>query len=132
MSNKERAVQLLDQIPESEMHYIIRILERVAKPDDTSKRMEGLRVLQSFAGTLPESFDYKHELEEIRNEKIDVLIGAGNTETPLEIIKSKFRTSWDDIEEIEPDEIDLQMLKAIEEDPECHIFTKESEINWDE
>lgn len=49
-----------------------------------------------------------------------------------EIIKSKLRTSWDDIEEVEPDEIDLQMLKAIEEDPECHQFTKESNINWDE
>lgn len=47
------------------------------------------------------------------------------------IIKGRFRTSWDDIEEVEPDEIDLQMLKAIEEDPECHIFTKENEINWD-
>lgn len=49
-----------------------------------------------------------------------------------EIIKGRFRTSWDDIEEVEPDEIDLQMLKAIEEDPECHQFTKESDINWDE
>lgn len=47
-------------------------------------------------------------------------------------MKGVLNTSWDDIEEVEPDEIDLQMLKAIEEDPECHIFTKESEINWDE
>lgn len=69
MSNKERAVQLLEQIPESEMHYIIRMLEYAAKPDDTSKRMEGLRVLQSFAGTLPENFDYERELEKMRNEK---------------------------------------------------------------
>ncbi len=69
MSNKERAVQLLEQIPDSEMHYIIRMLERAAKPGDTSKGMDGLRILQSFAGTLPESFDYKRELEEMRNEK---------------------------------------------------------------
>lgn len=39
--------------------------------------------------------------------------------------------TWDDIEETEPDEIDLQMLKAIEEDPECHEFIKESDIRWD-
>ncbi len=38
--------------------------------------------------------------------------------------------TWNDIEEEEPDEIDLQMLKAIEEDPECHEFTKESDIDW--
>ncbi len=71
MSNKERAIQLLDQIPESEMYYIIRILEHAAKANNTSKNMERLRILQSFAGTLPESFDYKHELEEMRNEKYD-------------------------------------------------------------
>lgn len=33
--------------------------------------------------------------------------------------------------EEEPDEIDLQMLKAIDNDPECHEFVKESDINWD-
>lgn len=38
--------------------------------------------------------------------------------------------SWDDIEEEEPDAIDLQMLKSIEEEPECHEFTKENDINW--
>ncbi len=30
--------------------------------------------------------------------------------------------SWDDIEEVEPDEIDLQMLKEISEDPDCREF----------
>lgn len=48
------------------------------------------------------------------------------------IILNKYNpVTWDDIEEVEPDEIDLQMLKAIEEDPECHEFVKESDINWD-
>ncbi len=37
------------------------MLEHAAKQDDTSKRMEGLHILQSFTGTLPESFDYKRE-----------------------------------------------------------------------
>jgi len=31
--------------------------------------MEGFQVLQSFAGTLPTDFDYKKELEEMRNDK---------------------------------------------------------------
>lgn len=34
MSNKERAIQLLDQIPESKMYYIIGILEGAAIPDE--------------------------------------------------------------------------------------------------
>lgn len=39
----------------------------------SSKGMDGLHVLQSFAGTLPENFDYKQELEEARKEKYDRL-----------------------------------------------------------
>lgn len=42
-----------------------------AKRDDIAKSMEGLDVLQSFAGTLPLDFDYKKELEEMREEKYD-------------------------------------------------------------
>lgn len=48
------------------------------------------------------------------------------------IILDNFTPSWDNIEEIEPDKFDLQMLKAIESDPECHEFVSENEINWDE
>lgn len=48
-----------------------------------------------------------------------------------EIITQKFKPSaWESIKEEAPDEIDLQMLKAIENDPECHEFVKESDINW--
>lgn len=48
------------------------------------------------------------------------------------IILDNFTPSWDNIEEIEPDEFDLQMIKAIESDPECHEFVSENEINWNE
>lgn len=34
MSSKEMAIQLLDRIPESKMHYIIGILEGAAIPDE--------------------------------------------------------------------------------------------------
>lgn len=47
------------------------------------------------------------------------------------ILKKYAPAAWDNIEEEEPDDIDLQMLKAIEDDPECHEFTKESDIKWD-
>lgn len=45
--------------------------KQVAKRDDIFKSMEGFAVLQSFAGTLPADFDYKKELEEMREEKYD-------------------------------------------------------------
>lgn len=47
------------------------------------------------------------------------------------LIVKKYSPSWDDIGEEEPDEIDLQMLEAIKNDPDCHEFTKESDIQWD-
>ncbi len=47
------------------------------------------------------------------------------------IILNTFTPSWDSIEDVEPDEYDLQMLKAIESDPECHEFTPENEIDWE-
>ncbi len=34
---------------------------------------------------------------------------------------------WDDIDEVEPDEIDLLMLKQIEDDPDCHQFISSDE-----
>lgn len=35
MSNKERAIELLDQIPESKMYYVVSFLEGAAIPDET-------------------------------------------------------------------------------------------------
>lgn len=49
-----------------------------------------------------------------------------------EIIEKKFNHSWNAIEEVEPDEDDLAMLRAIETDPECHEFTKETDIDWND
>ncbi len=35
--------------------------------------------------------------------------------------------NWDNIEEVEPDEIDLQMLEEIKADPDCHSFVSSEE-----
>lgn len=35
MSNKERAIELLEQIPESKMFYVLAFLEGVSVPDET-------------------------------------------------------------------------------------------------
>ena len=40
---------------------------------------------------------------------------------------SQDQDSWDNIEEIEPDEFDLTMLREIENDPDCHEFISAEE-----
>lgn len=42
MGNKERAIQLLDQIPENKMSYIIDILESTAIPNEIQKGTQEL------------------------------------------------------------------------------------------
>ena len=43
-------------------------------------------------------------------------------DTPLKKI------TWDDIEEVEPDGIDLAMIKEMEDDPDCHIYISQDEL----
>ena len=52
MSNKEKAIQLLDQIPESKMYYIIGILEGAAIPDEelNEDTIEAMRELENGGG----------------------------------------------------------------------------------
>ena len=35
--------------------------------------------------------------------------------------------NWDDIEEVEPDEVDLKMLDEMDSDPDCKDFLSEQE-----
>lgn len=35
--------------------------------------------------------------------------------------------NWDDIEEVEPDEVDLKMLDEMDSDPDCKDFVSEEE-----
>lgn len=80
MSTLEKTIILLREMPEQSLeslyNFICSILaqqnveaKQSVKLDDISKCMEGFNVLQSFAGTLPADFDYKKELEEMREEK---------------------------------------------------------------
>jgi len=36
--------------------------------------------------------------------------------------------TWDDIAEVEPDAIDLEMIKEIENDSDCHIYVSRDEL----
>ena len=41
----------------------------------------------------------------------------------------QLKDTWDMIEEVEPDEIDLEMLTEIETNPDCHVFVSEEEMD---
>lgn len=44
------------------------------------------------------------------------------------IISTFTHRSWDDIPEAEPDAWDIEMLKSIEEDPDCKKFISDEEL----
>lgn len=81
MSTLEKAIGLLQEMPENKLEAVymyIRFVDSQADSDisvttekekDIERRKRGFQELLSFAGTLPEDFDYKKELEEARNEK---------------------------------------------------------------
>lgn len=80
MSTLEKTIILLREMPEQSLESLYDFIRSIwihqniktENPEnsvDTSESMEGFRTLQSFAGTLPADFDYKKELEEMREEK---------------------------------------------------------------
>lgn len=77
MSILEKTIILLREMPEQSFESLYDFIRSIwghqdgetkqsVKINDISKSMEGFNVLQSFAGTLPADFDYKKELEEMR------------------------------------------------------------------
>lgn len=54
MSNKEKAIRLLDKIPESKMYYIIGILEGAAIPDEipNEETLEAMQELEQGGGNI--------------------------------------------------------------------------------
>ncbi len=80
MSTLEKTIVLLQEMPEQSLESLYDFIcsiwmhqdgktKHLKNSVDTSDSMEGFRVLQSFAGTLPADFDDKKELEEMRKEK---------------------------------------------------------------
>ena len=71
---KERAVELIERIPDEKMFYVINILQNLEemssnRPADKKQAMEALQDVLKFSGTLPEDFDADKELQEAREEK---------------------------------------------------------------
>ncbi len=97
MSTLEKAIGLLQEMPQNKLEAVYmyirfvnaqidnndrlalieketNIFEGVASENATEKnlvekRQQGFQGIMSFAGTLPEDFDYKQELENAREEK---------------------------------------------------------------
>ncbi len=80
MSTLEKTILLLREMPEQSLESLYDFIrsiwiyqdgktEHAENSVDISESMEGFRVLQSFASTLPADSDYKKELEEMREEK---------------------------------------------------------------
>ena len=71
---KERAVELIERIPDEKMFYVINILQNLEemssnRPADKKQAMEALQNVLKFSGRLPEYFDADKELQEAREEK---------------------------------------------------------------
>lgn len=71
---KERAVELIERIPDEKMFYVINILQNLEemssnRPADKKQTMETLQNVLKFSGRLPEDFDADKELQEAREEK---------------------------------------------------------------
>lgn len=46
-----------------------------------------------------------------------------------EIVKRMYSSSsWDAVENVEPDEIDLQMIREAQADPDCSTFAPDTEV----
>lgn len=83
MSTLEKAIGLLQRMPQHKLETVYTYMCFVdsqtddadsASPekndaDSIARKQRGFQGLLSFAGTLPEDFDYKKELEEAREEK---------------------------------------------------------------
>ena len=75
---KERAVEMIQRMPEDNMVYVINILQSleamsVDKENDKRKAQMALMDILSMEKKLPEDFDPQKELQEARTEKYDNL-----------------------------------------------------------
>lgn len=71
---KERAIEMIQRIPEDNMYYVINMLQNIEamtadKNADKEQAMTALQNIMKFSGRLPEDFDADKELAEAREEK---------------------------------------------------------------
>lgn len=75
MSTLEKTIHLLETLPDDKIETIYTFAQFLnselteKKTTASEKRQKGFEGIMSFAGTLPENFDYKQELDEAREAK---------------------------------------------------------------
>ena len=76
---KEKAVEMIQRIPDDDMLYVINILQNLEematnKNTDSEQAMAAFQDILKYRGRLPEDFDADKELAEAREEKYSYLI----------------------------------------------------------
>ncbi len=71
---KEKAVEMIERIPDDNMYYVINILQNLeamsaGKLADRERAAAGLQNILKMEKRLPEDFDPDRELQEAREEK---------------------------------------------------------------
>ncbi|MDE7444689.1 MAG: dihydrodipicolinate reductase [Lachnospiraceae bacterium] len=71
---KERAVEMIQRMPDDDMLYVINILQNLEemtanKETDREQAMTAFQDILKYRGRLPEDFDADKELAEAREEK---------------------------------------------------------------
>lgn len=71
---KERAVKMIQHMPEETMLYVVNILENlqamsINKENDQKKATDALEDILNMEKRLPDNFDFKKELAEAREER---------------------------------------------------------------
>ena len=90
---KERAVELIERIPDEKMFYVINILQNLEemssnKPADKKQAMEALQNVLKFSGRLPEDFNADKELQEAR--EITGILAAHSIPNLFYILRKNF------------------------------------------
>ena len=73
---KERAIEMIQRMPEDDMLYVINILQNleamsIDKEKDRQRAKLALMDILNLEKKLPDDFDMKKELQEAREEKYD-------------------------------------------------------------
>ncbi len=74
MHMKEKAVELIERIPDEKMFYVINFLQNLEETSsnrlaDKKQAMEALQNVLKFSGRIPEDFDADKELRKAIDEK---------------------------------------------------------------
>jgi len=72
---KKKTLEMIERLPDDKVVYVFNILQNIEAFStnqpivEIKEAQEAFETLMKFQGTLPEDFDYKAELERVRDEK---------------------------------------------------------------